>query len=111
MSLGEKSYQMRLAGMMWTEIANILDCAPNGALGAAEKYAQSKGLRPICKKRWKKAAPPVRKYARKGDAERWDKMHCGKGMRSPDIAKADGVDVETVRKTLKAYREKMWGVE
>lgn len=55
----------------------------------------------------------------KTHGERWHLMHCGglrhlpkrrrQSMRSDKIASYDKVDVEVVRKTLRAYREKMWG--
>lgn len=105
MSFGQQAYQMRAAGLMWTEIGRILGCRPNVALYAAERYAVAQGLPRLVAKRRDRPARVARRHAVKGDAERWSKMHCGKGLRAADIAKAENVDVDLVRKTLKNHRQ------
>jgi len=109
--IGEKAYEMRMKGLEWTVIGESLGVRPNTALGNAKKYAQTNGL-PLTIKNYKntnKLAATARKSSTKGDAARWHKMHCGKGLLAEKIAQIEGVSVETVRNTLQAYREKMWG--
>lgn len=107
----EAAYKMRKIGMQIKEISEKLcvSCATI-SYGIADHCRENNLERPFM------GVVPFltdKKIASLFTVEehgpKWHKMHCGKGLRSPDIAHIEGADVETVREILFAYRQKIWG--
>lgn len=105
MMIGQREYELRMQELTWTVIGDIVGCGSSNALYRAQRYADDQGL----ELKLRPKSIELRNRARKRDAKRWHEMHCGGGMTAPAIAKKDNVTLGIVRKTLQAYRERMWG--
>lgn len=103
MSNAKRSYEMRMQGMCWTDIGEALGIKPNSASQAAHRHADRNGLNLPLEERKRRGKK------KKFTAKQLHKMHCGKSMRSDAIAVHTGMPIETVRKTLRKYRQEMWG--